>query len=207
MAPRHFIVPAAPKLRAIPPLGSNWIHEIKFDGWRLQVHFHSKAVQFLSRTGKDITDRFRDIAGQFGRIAADDCVLDCEIVALDEEGRCDFAALHSRRSTAALCVRAFDLLALNGVDLRPLPLVTRRTRLRELVSKSRVRPLLYSESFTDPVGLLEEAERLGLEGIVSKDKTHAYISGSRCRWVKVKTFAWREANAGRSKLFENRRQA
>ncbi|MFX8620549.1 hypothetical protein ABTM24_20275, partial [Acinetobacter baumannii] len=67
----------------------------------------------------------------------DDCVLDGEIIALDEQGHGDFAALHRRDKNAPMCMRAFDLLSLNGLDLRSLPLVTRRTRLRELITKSR----------------------------------------------------------------------
>lgn len=76
MVPRHFIEPAAPRLAANPPLGAKWIHEIKFDGWRLQVHFTSGPVQILSRVGNDLTKRFADVAEPLGRLAADDVPLE-----------------------------------------------------------------------------------------------------------------------------------
>ena len=116
-------------------------------------------------------------------------------------GRLDFRALHF--NTRDDCVWAFDLLYLNGKDLRPLPLVDRKVRLGRLVSKVRGTWLCYVETFTDGATLLKAADRMGLEGIVSKKAAAPYRSGSKCDWIKVKCPSWREANKERWRLFEH----
>ena len=97
----------------------------------------------------------------------------------------------------------FDLLELNGIDLKPLPLAVRRMKLGTLLKRHAPGSLRYSESFTDPAKLLAECRRLGLEGIVSKRKDQPYRSG-KCDWIKVKTAQWREANKDRGDLFGQR---
>ena len=117
---------------------------------------------------------------------------------LDATDRPDFYSL-LRRARGGLCVWAFDLLKLNGEDLRGRPLVERKRLLSDLLTGDVIR---YAEHFEDGEKLLRAAADMRLEGIVSKRRMAAYIAGSRCGWVKVKTAAWREANRERYKLFE-----
>ena len=112
-------------------------------------------------------------------------------------------SISAKEKKQHLCVWAFDLLELNGRDLRELPLEKRKHSLQKLLNKTADNRLRYSESFDDGEKLLAHAEALGLEGIVSKRRDRPYRS-VRCDWVKVKCRAWREANKDRHELFKNR---
>jgi bifunctional non-homologous end joining protein LigD len=103
---------------------------------------------------------------------------------------------------ANVCVWCFDLMALDGRDVRQLPLVKRRAALRELLKGADDDKLRFSEEFADSIKLLQVSESMGLEGIVSKRAEQPYVSGKNPGWVKVRTRSWREANADRYKLFE-----
>jgi bifunctional non-homologous end joining protein LigD len=103
-------------------------------------------------------------------------------------------------------VWAFDLLYHNGRDLRELPLIERKARVEKLIrAKNANWLLLYSERFDDGIALLKAADRIKLEGIVSKRRDAPYRSGKQCGWVKVKCVTWREANKERWRLFERHR--
>jgi bifunctional non-homologous end joining protein LigD len=99
-------------------------------------------------------------------------------------------------------VYCFDLLELNGRDLREQPLVQRRARLQALLARAKCNLIRFSDSFPDATALLSECSRRGLEGIVAKRKDAPYRSGTRSGWIKVKTSEWRAANQYRAKLFE-----
>jgi bifunctional non-homologous end joining protein LigD len=129
-------------------------------------------------------------------------VIDGELTACDQHGIPDFRALHFNSRDDARCVWAFDVLYINGKDLRPLPLLDRKERLERLVAKVCEPWLCYVETFTDGATLLEAADRMGLEGIVSKKVDKPYRSGPRCDWIKVKCPSWRERNRERWRLFE-----
>ena len=195
-----FIEPAVPKLVAVPPVGKDWLHEVKFDGWRCQLHIENGKAELFTRNGIDTTRRFRALSEALSGVVAECAIIDAELVAVDDDGRCDFVALHRRR-TAALCIRAFDLLHLNDKDYSPLPLVVRRTRLQRVVAKSKLPGLMFSEAFDEPVKLLAAVEELGLEGIVSKRKGGSYLLGPCSGWLKCKTLAWKRANAQRWQQF------
>jgi bifunctional non-homologous end joining protein LigD len=123
------------------------------------------------------------------------------LTACDARGLPDFRALHFRDvRDDELCVWAFDLLHVNGVDLRPTPLNHRKYALEKLVYKTRDNWLRLSESFDDGTKLLASCERMGLEGIVSKRRDFPYRSG-QADWIKVKSLSWREANKDRWELF------
>ena len=107
-----------------------------------------------------------------------------------------------RRATASLCVWGFDLLALNGRDLRSLPLETRKAKLSALLRKTDEPRLRLSHTFADGEKLLHAAAQRGLEGIVSKRRAAPYVAGSASGWIKVKTAEWREAHRERYKLFD-----
>jgi bifunctional non-homologous end joining protein LigD len=128
------------------------------------------------------------------------CIIDGELIAAGQHGEPDFLALlHGRH--VPVCVYAFDLLELDGRDLRELPLEQRRARLKQLLARSKGKLLRFSDSFPDAVILLAECIRLGLEGIVAKRKDSPYRSGTRSGWIKVKTEQWKVANQYRAKLF------
>ena len=195
-----FIPPAEPVLAETPPKGKGWCHEVKFDGYRLQLHKADGRSLILSKNGKDFTARFRDIARAVAELPCQTCIIDAEGCALDAEGRPDFRALvGGQKDKAAYC---FDLLEIDGRDMRPFPLITCRVRLKALLKRAGADRLLYSEAFGDPAKLLDACDAQGLEGIVSKRQDQAYVSGKNRSWVKVKCHAWRAANAGRGEMFK-----
>src|SRR5262249_37314032 len=134
-------------------------------------------------------------------------VIDGELVACNAAGLPDFYRLHFHRHKHGLCVCAFDLLHHNGRDLRELPLIERKARLERLILAVNANWLRFSESFDDGVALLKAADRMKLEGIVSKRRDAPYRPGKQCDWIKVKCANWREANKERWRLFERRRSA
>jgi bifunctional non-homologous end joining protein LigD len=132
-------------------------------------------------------------------LPARSAVVDGEVVACDESGRPDFEALLFNRAERIM-VWCFDLLELDGNDLRQLPLIERRARLEKLI---RTTPYLkFSDHFENPSKLLAACEEHKLEGIISKKANAPYRSGARCGWIKVKCRSWREANKNRGELFE-----
>ena len=202
LVPRIPFIPiASPKLRPAPPSGPDWLHEVKFDGFRVQLHKCGRDVRVFSRNGKDFTDRFLLIPAAVLRLEARSAVIDGELVSCDDADQPDFYAL-MRRATASLCVWCFDLLTLNGRDLRPLPLQQRKAMLSSLLAKTDDPSLRLSHTFADGEKLLHAAAQNGLEGIVSKRREFVYVAGPASGWIKVKTAEWREANRERYKLFE-----
>jgi bifunctional non-homologous end joining protein LigD len=201
----RFIEPCSPVLAKAIPVGADWLHEVKFDGYRVQVHKAGRDVEIYSRNGHDFTARFLAIAIMLAELPARSAVLDGEIVASDAAGLPDFAALHRRRVGDGLTLWLFDLLMLNGRDLRDKPLHRRRTRLRALVQGLDCPAVLASETFTDGEALMRAVEKRGLEGVVSKRRDSLYRSGPCKDWRKVKTTAWRETNKERWRLFGEER--
>jgi bifunctional non-homologous end joining protein LigD len=166
---------------------------VKFDGWRVQIHRRpDDVVKLFSRNGRDITDRFPTLTD--AGLYLPECVIDGELVACDTDGRPDFDDIMRREGN--LCIWAFDLLALGGTDIRDKPLVERKARLRDILIDTDDDRLRYSEEFPDPVKFLQVAEKMGLEGVVSKRKNAPYRSWPRAGWIKVKTKVWREARTG-----------
>jgi bifunctional non-homologous end joining protein LigD len=201
MSPPRFIVPCSPVQRARPPVGNHWLHEVKFDGWRIQLHKHARRVTIFTRNGTDLTTRFPSIVAAVAALGVPSVIFDGELTLCDSRGMPDFYALHFRRgSDADLCVWAFDILHLAGVDLREVPLDERRYALERLLYKANSDTLRLSETFNDGVKLLASCERMGLEGIVSKRRDFVYRSGPS-DWIKVKCHGWREANKDRGEFF------
>ena len=130
--PSPFISPAQPTLRDRPPKGHGWVHEVKFDGYRVQLHKAGKDVVIFSRNGADFTSRWPAIAYALQHLPAKSAIIDAEVVACNAKGMPDFAALHGRTAKPEeFCAWAFDLLELNGVGMRERPLLERRSKLRE----------------------------------------------------------------------------
>ena len=199
-----FITPAAPVLKREPPAGPQWIHEVKFDGWRMQLHKAGERVVVFSRNGVDMTNRFAMIRDKVLSLPAASAIIDAELVACDSDGKPDFNALMGGQREN-LCAWCFDLLGLDGRDMRHLPLVERKAALRELLITADDDALRYSDEFDDPEKLLAVATKMGLEGIVSKLGPQPYKSGKNVGWIKVKTATWREANRDRFEMFQKHR--
>jgi len=176
------------------PSGTRWIHEIKFDGYRVQVHLANEAVKVFTRRGHDWTNRFKKVAEDAWHIKAGSAIVDGEIVVPAADGTTDFSVLQNElkgKSTSIVLV-AFDLPYLNGRDLRKLPLVARKAELKKIIAGTNVQ---FSESFEiEGRSMFEHACKLGLEGVVSKVRDSAYASGRGNNWVK-KTCAQRETLA------------
>jgi len=203
MASLHFIPPCIPVTAKSVPTGDGWLHEVKFDGYRVQAHKVGSRVVIYSRNGHDFTDRFPSIAQLLHELPAKAAVLDGEVVASDADARPNFARLHVRWSRpGTIQLSMFDLLALNGQDWRPQLLMKRQARLQALLERFGSPAISLSETFEDGLALLRVAEERGLEGIVSKRREAPYRSGDCRDWRKVKTTAWRVANRERWRLFE-----
>ena len=186
-----FIEPALATSVDKVPGGRRWLHEIKFDGYRVQVHLVNGAVKVFTRRGNDWTKRFRKIADDAWHIAAGSAIIDGEVVVPADSGTTDFSVLQNElkgKSTKIVLV-AFDLLYLNGYDLRKLPLVERKAHLKKIIDGTDVQ---LSESFeVDGPDMYAHACKVGLEGVISKVRDSAYTSGRINNWVK-KTCAQRE---------------
>jgi bifunctional non-homologous end joining protein LigD len=186
-----FIEPALATSIEKVPAGERWIHEIKFDGYRVQVHLANEAVRVFTRRGHDWTKRFKKVADEAWHIGAGSAIIDGEIVVPAADGTTDFSVLQNElkgRSTSIVMV-AFDLLYLNGYDLRKLPLIERKVHLKKLIGGTAIQ---FSDSFeVDGPEMFAHACGIGLEGVVSKVRDSRYTSGRGNDWVK-KTCAQRE---------------
>lgn len=186
-----FIEPALASSVEKVPSGSRWIHEIKFDGYRVQVHLANEAVRVFTRRGNDWTKRFQKIADDAWHIKAGSAIVDGEVVVPAANGATDFSVLQNElkgKSTRIVLI-AFDLLYLNGRDMRKLPLSERKAELKKITAGTDVQ---FSESFEiEGREMFAHACKLGLEGVVSKVRDSVYASGRGNNWVK-KTCAQRE---------------
>lgn len=189
-----FIEPALATLMGRVPSGDRWIHEIKFDGYRVQVHIANSDVKVFTRRGHDWTHRFRKIAHDAFQVKAETAIIDGEVVVPAADGTTDFSVLQNElkgRSTKIVMV-AFDLLYLDGRDLRAVPLFERKALLRKIISGTDIQ---FSESFEiDGHDMFKHACKTGLEGVVSKVRDGRYESGRGNVWIKA-TCAQRETLA------------
>jgi bifunctional non-homologous end joining protein LigD len=186
-----FIEPALATSIEKVPSGERWIHEIKFDGYRVQVHLANEAVTVFTRRGHDWTRRFKKVADDAWHIKAASAIIDGEVVVPAADGSTDFSVLQNelKGTSAKIVLVAFDLLYLNGRDLRKLPLVQRKAELKKIISSTDVQ---FSDSFEiEGREIFAHACKVGLEGVVSKVRDSTYISGRGNNWVK-KTCAQRE---------------
>nr|WP_228747778.1 non-homologous end-joining DNA ligase [Bradyrhizobium sp. BR 10289] len=173
------------------PSGERWIHEIKFDGYRVQVHLANESVKVFTRSGLDWTKRFKKVAADAWHIKAGSAIIDGEVVVPAADGTTDFAVLQNetKGTSSKIVLVAFDLLYLDGRDLRKLPLIERKAALKKIVSGTDVQ---FSESFEiDGREMFTHACKIGLEGVVSKVRNSPYTSGRGNYWVKT-TCAQRE---------------
>jgi bifunctional non-homologous end joining protein LigD len=186
-----FVPPSLATLSDKPPDSKNWIHEIKFDGYRIQARLDDGKVKLLTRKGLDWTTKFPTIAEAIANLPAKDALIDGEVVVEDSDGLSSFSLLQQdlkAERTDRMVFYVFDLVHLNGLDLRPLPLITRKDALAKLLErKSGGGSIRFSESLTESgTTLLRHACKMGLEGIVSKIADARYSSGRGHDWIKTK---------------------
>jgi bifunctional non-homologous end joining protein LigD len=200
-SPPDFVAPQLCAVVERPPAGAGWIHEFKFDGYRVQLRVEGGKARLSTRKALDWTEKFEAIAREAK--ALPDVLIDGEIVALDSHGAPDFSSLQAMLSegkTGDLIFFAFDLLFADGEDLRSRPLGERKARLKELLENRRERKadlIRYVEHVeTGGDAILQSARKLSLEGIVSKKLGAPYHSGRSEDWTKAKCRAGHEVVIG-----------
>jgi bifunctional non-homologous end joining protein LigD len=186
-----FIEPMQPTQHAKLPAGTQWQYEIKLDGWRGQLHLRNGAAKIFSRNGNDLTAQCATITAAAADLQATSAVLDGEIVVPGRNGIPNFLELRSAmtRGQSRLLFYVFDLLHLDGFDLRAVPLADRRSVLKQLLANEPGRRILMSETIDiqePPALLFQHACDLGMEGMVAKRVDAPYRSGRVQTWVKVK---------------------
>lgn len=181
-----FIEPCIPTRAAAAPVGPDWVHEFKHDGYRLIVRREGATVRLFTRRGHDWTNRYPGIASAAARLRARSFTLDGEVVVCGADGVAVFDALHRHGTVSDAILQAFDLLELNGEDHRPFPLGRRKNRLIRLLANVPPGIELTEHTHVDGAAVFRHACKLGLEGIVSKRLTAPYRSGLSRDWLKVK---------------------
>jgi bifunctional non-homologous end joining protein LigD len=184
--PTGFIAPCLPMKADSPPSGSVWLHEIKHDGFRLVARKDGDHVRLYSRPGNSLTERFPLIVEALLRLRSRSCIIDGEAVACDDHGMPSFDRLLYRRHDATVFLYAFDLIELNGDDLRREPLEVRKATLASVLAKAALGLRLNEHIEADGPTVFAHACKMGLEGIVSKRKGSPYRSGRSPDWLKMK---------------------
>ncbi len=186
-----FIAPCLATARSKVTTARGFVHELKLDGYRVQAHLQRGHVKLYTRSGLDWTTRFPTLVADIARLPAEALVIDGEIISADADGRPSFAALQDdlrRGRRDHMLYYAFDLLHVDGFDMRAAPLIERKQVLEALLSEARTTAarVLYSEHFDDGAKLYARVSAMGLEGVVSKRADAPYRSGRSEHWLKVK---------------------
>jgi bifunctional non-homologous end joining protein LigD len=184
-APVAFIPPCRPTVTKQPPRGEGWVHKLKHDGYGLQIHVRDGRVKLYTTNGADWSKRYPRIVEQAARIKGS-AIIDAEAVWLDRDGIAQFDALHSRIMDRAAVACAFDLMMLDGDDLRRKPLSERKAALRKVLRRTKGGIQYVEHGEGDGAEMFEAVCKLGLEGIVSKRIDSPYRSGPSKSWLKIK---------------------
>jgi len=186
----EFVSPQLATLEDKPPAGDEWLHELKFDGYRMLCHLHTSGVRFWSRNKKDWTHKFPHLGKAVKEFPARVAILDGEVVAVDSKGRASFQKLQQAMKTgdAGFIFHVFDLIYVDGFNLTRMPLRMRKSLLETLFESVPAKsPLRYSDHVEgDGAKFFKQACNYGIEGIVSKLADSAYESTRTRTWVKVK---------------------
>jgi bifunctional non-homologous end joining protein LigD len=185
-----FVAPQLTTLVDAPPSGADWLHEIKFDGYRLVASVAGNTVVLRTRNGLDWSDKFSSLAGALAQLPCRSALLDGEVAIADSEGHTDFGALQNALSegSGGFGYYLFDLLHLDGEDWRARPLIERKQRLEQLLQNTSGKGPLFYSSHVQGRGeqVFDNACELHLEGIISKRAHDRYHSGRTKSWLKVK---------------------
>jgi bifunctional non-homologous end joining protein LigD len=187
----EFVSPQLATLVKEAPKGNEWLHELKFDGYRLLCHLHRGNVRLWTRNQKDWTSKFPGVVKALKSLKVQSAILDCEVVAMDSSGRSSFQMLQQaihKTSGQGLVLEAFDLIYLDGFSLTRTPLVDRKRALEELVASARSDRVLRYSDHVEGNGpkFLKQACDFGIEGIVSKLANSLYESTRSHSWQKIK---------------------
>ena len=186
-APAGFIEPCLPTPADKPPSGANWIHEIKHDGYRLMARRDPVGIRLLTRNGHDWAFRYPLIVEAVNHLRVRSVLIDGEVVCCDDRGLTVFQKLRRRQNEATAFLYAFDLLELDGTDMRREPIEVRKATLASILRKSRHGVRLNEHlEHPDGVAVFQHACKMGLEGIVSKRLGSRYRSGRSPDWLKFK---------------------
>jgi bifunctional non-homologous end joining protein LigD len=184
--PAGFITPCLPTKTDKLPSGGQWLHEIKHDGFRIIARKDGDRVRLYSRPGNDMTRRFPLIAEALTGLRSRSCIIDGEAVACDDNGVASFDLVRHHCTNDSIFLYAFDLIELNGDDMRRDPLEVRKATLRSMLAKAGL-GLRFNEHLEgDGPTVFAHACKMGLEGIVSKRLGSRYRSGRTRDWLKFK---------------------
>lgn len=184
-----FVPPMKPKLVKSPPLGDDWIHEIKLDGYRTQVIIEAGEVRAYSSSGADWTKRYLGIVEAARELEVESAIIDGEAVVPGDDGRPDFHLMQRviQRDPYAAILGAFDILHLNGHDLRDIGCKARREMLYSIVKPGT--RIQFSETLPgDAASIFYLVDQAGIEGVVSKRAHSVYRSGPTANWTKAKSY-------------------
>jgi bifunctional non-homologous end joining protein LigD len=183
---RRSIQPCLPRPATEPPAGQGWLHEIKHDGFRILARRDANGVRLFTRNGYNFADRFPRIVEAIVNLPVRSCFIDGEAIVVDERGLSVFDLIRYRQHDAAAVLCAFDLIELDGEDMRPSPIEDRKTTLAELLHKKIDGIALNAHYEGDGAIIYKHACALGCEGIVSKRLGSPYRSGRSDHWLKIK---------------------
>ena len=178
--------PCLPRPAAEPPPGPGWIHEIKHDGFRILAHRRGRSVRLFSRNGRNFADRFPLVAAAIEALPIRSCVVDGEAIVCDGSGLAVFDLIRGHTTNARAILCAFDLLEVNGEDIRYESIESRKRRLAGLLRLPHEGIALNEVFAGDGTVIYKHACALGCEGIVSKRLGSPYRAGRSSRWLKVK---------------------
>jgi bifunctional non-homologous end joining protein LigD len=181
-----FIEPCLPCVALLPPSGDEWLHEVKHDGHRLLARRDGSGVRLFNQRGEDWTDRFPPIADAIGLLPVRSCIIDGELVGCDANGNTPFASLRGPAQDFDIALHAFDLLEVNGFDVRRDPVEERKRALEQLLRKASDSVRFNPHFERDGEAVFRQACRMGFAGIVSKRRGSRYLSGRCSNWLITK---------------------
>jgi bifunctional non-homologous end joining protein LigD len=175
-----------PSLAEMPPTGPDWVHEIKHDGFRVMARRDGKKVRLISRKGKDLTYRFPLVVQAVAALPVHSCLIDGEAIISDATGLAVFSLVRSYRNRPRATLCAFDLIEIDGEDLRWRPIEDRKAALKKLLGRTPPGIEFNKHFGVDGTVVFHHACKLGCEGIVSKRLGSPYRFGRSTDWLKVK---------------------
>jgi bifunctional non-homologous end joining protein LigD len=178
--------PCLPRPASEPPAGPGWIHEIKHDGFRILAHRRGRSVRLLTRNGNDFADRFPLIAEAIEALPVKSCVIDGEAIVCDGDGLAVFDRIRGHATNAGAILCAFDLIEVNGEDIRREMIEDRKRRLAGLLRLQHEGIAINEHFGGEGAVIFKHACALGCEGIVSKRMGSPYRAGRSAHWLKVK---------------------